>query len=88
MQPDMCAAVRDSCTTGPDVIPVCTDTVPMCPNITIDEYVTCRIDVLKSFVEYNRTITCESAQPLPPDPDPASCAGAYERCPAMRMLKL
>jgi hypothetical protein len=85
--PDMCTEGQDACRTGPDLLPVCTETIPECPNVSVDEFVTCRIDVMTSFVEYNRVISCE-APPAAPEAPVASCVSVYERCPALASLAL
>jgi hypothetical protein len=87
-QPDMCPATRDMCVDGPEIIPVCTQTAPDCPEVSIDEFVRCRRDVLTSFVEYNRQFTCESMQPLPLEPALGGCVTVYERCPAAQALRV
>jgi hypothetical protein len=86
-QPAMCAAVRDACFDGPAIIPVCIETIPDCPSVTEDEFVVCRVDNIKRFVDYNRVITCDNPNSIPPGtPEPMSCMGPYARCPALRNL--
>jgi hypothetical protein len=82
-----CSASQESCATGASIIPICSETVPDCPDITIEEFVSCRTDVLLSFVEYNRTITCDTPPGLPSEPDVASCVGPYQRCASLSALK-
>lgn len=87
-QPEMCSAVRDMCVDGPEITPVCAQTIPDCPNITITEYQRCRIDTLYRFIEDNRMITCETMPPLPGPSAIPSCDEIYDRCPAARALRV
>ena len=87
-QPEMCSTLRDMCVDGPEITPVCAQTIPDCPNITITEYQRCRIDTLYRFVEDNRMITCETMPPLPEPSTIQSCDVIYDRCPAARALRV
>jgi hypothetical protein len=82
-----CPASQESCANGATIIPICSETVPDCPDITIEEFVTCRTDVLLSFVEYNRAISCDTPPGLPSEPDVASCVGPYQRCASLAALE-
>jgi hypothetical protein len=86
-QPDMCVAIRDQCNTQ-NVVPVCADTIPVCPNITVDEFVQCRIDTLTQFVNFYRDFSCDTQPPLADWTPVQSCAGPHERCPPMVPLTL
>ena len=68
------------------LIPNCVETMPDCPDITIEEFVTCRTDTLVSFVEYNAAITCEMPPELARQPTSPSCVEPNQRCPALSML--
>ena len=87
-QPETCAATRDMCVDGPEITPVCAQTIPDCPNITVTEYQRCRIDTLYRFVEDNRMITCETMPPVPEPSTLPSCDVIYDRCPAARALRV
>ena len=87
-QGEMCASVRDMCVDGPELIPDCAQTVPDCPDVLIDEYVTCRIDTLYYFVQYNLSVSCASMQPVPEVPEAPTCMTVYQRCPAARALQV
>lgn len=79
-----CPSVQAECVMR-GVIPDCRRSMPDCPEVTIEEFVTCRTDELLSFVEYNRTITCDSAD-LAREARVESCVAPYERCPALAAL--
>ena len=81
-----CPASQQSCVDGPPILPVCAQTVPDCPDITIEEFVTCRTDELRAFVEYNRTITCDTPPGMPGEAEVASCVGPYQRCAPLAAL--
>ena len=81
-----CSASQESCVEGAMILPICSQSVPDCPDITIEEFVTCRTDVLLSFVEYNRTITCDTPPGLPGEAEVASCVGPYQRCAPLAAL--
>lgn len=82
-----CPASQEACVTGAAIIPVCAQTVPDCPEITVEEFVTCRTDTLLAFVEYNRTITCDTPTAIPGEPEVPSCVGPYQRCPSLAGLR-
>jgi hypothetical protein len=82
-----CPASQESCATGAPIIPVCSQTVPDCPDVTVEEFVTCRTDTLLSFVEYNRMITCDTPAGIPGEAEVASCVGPYQRCAPLAALK-
>ena len=81
-----CTASQESCVNGPMIIPICSETVPDCPDITIEEFVVCRTDSLLSFVAYNREITCDTPPGLPGEAPVPSCEGPYQRCAALAGL--
>ena len=81
-----CPASQESCVNGSTIVPICAESVPDCPDITIEEFVACRTDVLLSFVEYNRMITCDTPPGLPGEPAVPSCEGPYQRCAPLAAL--
>jgi hypothetical protein len=87
-QPQMCSDIRDACIDGPEILPVCPDTIPDCPSISQDEFVSCRVGQTKKFVDYNHLISCNNPSSIPTTGggDPQACIGPYERCPALRSL--
>jgi hypothetical protein len=82
-----CWIARDECIDGPELIPACVDSFPTsCTGVTLEEFVTCRIDALTSFLSDNATISCDSPAQLPTATVPSTCAAAYERCPELQDL--
>jgi hypothetical protein len=81
-----CTASQEACINGPMILPICSQSVPDCPDITIEEFVTCRTDALLSFVEYNRSISCDTPPGLPGEAEVASCVGPYQRCAPLAAL--
>lgn len=82
-----CSASQEACVAGASIIPMCAQSVPDCPEITIEEFVTCRTDALVSFVEYNRMITCDTPTDIPAEAEVPSCVGPYQRCPPLAALR-
>jgi hypothetical protein len=81
-----CPASQEACVNGSMILPICAQSVPDCPDITIEEFVTCRTDSLLSFVEYNRTISCDTPPGQPGEAEVASCVGPYQRCAPLAAL--
>jgi hypothetical protein len=81
-----CSASQEACVNGSMIVPICAQSVPDCPDITIEEFVTCRTDSLLSFVEYNRSISCDTPPGQPGEAEVASCVGPYQRCAPLAAL--
>jgi hypothetical protein len=81
-----CAAVQQECVAEPSTETGCSpESIPDCADVTIDEYVACTIAEIQSYIEENRSLTCDTAAgDVPAQVTPAGCDGPYERCPAIK----